>query len=134
MFSFRRHRQLLRTALLVLLALGMVVQPALGSLGELHEVEHAVVAQSDHGHDHGDDHAHDHDPDASHDHGGDGSDPDHATGSHGLLHQSGTVSVTLPEVMPCLLRQVPAEPRLPESGPFHLPGDTPDLPFRPPIA
>ncbi len=134
MFSLRRHRRLLRTALLVLLALGIVVQPVLGAMSELHEVEHAISAQFDHAHDHGDDHAHDQDVAANHEHGGNGSDPDHATGSHGLLHQVITVSAILPEAMTSVLQQVPSEPRLSESGPFQLPGDTPNLPFRPPIA
>ena len=133
MLNLRRHRRLLRTALLVLLALGMVVQPALGALGELHEVEHAAIAQSDSGHDHGDDHLHDHDADTGHQHG-DGSDQDHATGPHGLLHQAASASATLPDPVTFLPPQVPAGSHLPESGPLHLPGDAPGLPFRPPIA
>lgn len=129
MFRFRRHRRLLRSALLVLLALGMTIQPTLAALGELHGVEHAVAAQSDDGHGH----AHPVDS-ASHEHPGAPSDPDHATGQHGLLHQCASGSFALPEAIVSLSRPAPSGSRLPQAGPFHLPGDAPSLPFRPPIA
>jgi hypothetical protein len=128
MFPLRRHRRLLRATLLVLLALGMVVKPTLGALSELHDMEHAAaIAHSDDGHGH----AHPEDP--GHEHGGDESDPDHATGAHGLMHQGASPSIALPDAMMSVSRQASSE-RLPDSGPFRLPGDAPNLPFRPPIA
>ena len=130
MHRFRRHRRLLRSALLVLLVLGMAIQPTLGAMGELHGVEHAVAAaQSDDGHGH----AHPADS-ASHGHPGDPSDPDHAMGQHSLLHQCASASVALPETIMTVSRLAPSGPRLPQAGPFQLPGDAANIPFRPPIA
>jgi hypothetical protein len=131
MSALLRHCRL-RTAFLALLVLGMVVSPALAAVGELHGVEHAVAAASvePHGHTHSaDDDHHDHDHG-----GGEGSDPDHATGSHGLMHQATSLSVTLP-VEPLTVSDVAlCEPLLPEFRLLPMPGDAPNLPFRPPIA
>lgn len=129
MRAFRRYCRLLRTALLVLLVLGMVVSPVLAAVGELHAMEHAAVTASDGAHDHA--HAADSD---HHDHHGDPVDPDHATGGHGLMHQAGSVSVTLPDAAFTISMQSSSEPLLPGFGRSHLPGDSPSLPFRPPIA
>jgi hypothetical protein len=64
----------LRTSLLVLLVLGVMVRPVFNQVGQLHSAEHAALA-SDTG-------AADHDPGTP--------DPDHATGSHGLMHMADT--------------------------------------------
>lgn len=129
MRAFRRPRCFLRIALRVLLVLGMAVSPVLAAVGELHGLEHASMASADDAHDHA------HSADASpHDHHGGGVDPDHATGGHGLMHQAGSVSVALPDATLDISTQAASGPLLPELGRFHLPGDSPDLPFRPPIA
>ena len=133
MSALLRHCRRLRTALLVLLVLGMVVSPTLAAVGELHGVEHAVAAASDdaHGHTHSADNDHHH---HHHDHDGDGSDPEHATGGHGLMHQGASMSVTMPDEPLALSVVALGEPLLPEFRRLHLPGDSPTLPFRPPIA
>ena len=129
MFSIYRPRRLLRTALLVLLALGMVIKPTLGALGELHGAEHATMADAGaHGH------AHPADSDGSDHRHGDERDPDHTLGAHGLLHLSSGVSVTLPDLLVRLLAPSSPGPQLPESDAPRLPGDSPSFPFRPPIA
>jgi hypothetical protein len=131
MSSLRRHCRRLRTALLVLLVLGMVVSPTLAAVGELHGADHALAATGDdaHGHTHPADDVH-------HDHGdgGDGSDPGHATGGHGLMHQGASLSVTMPDEPPAVSGVALGEPLLPEFRRLQLPGDSPNLPFRPPIA
>ena len=122
----RRHRSVLRTALLVLLAFGLLVQPVLKALGELHDVEHAVAMQSDHGHPHHD--GHEMPP-------GDDEAPGDAFGLHGLLHMCAPAA----PMAPCEMAGVPA--------PLVATGDPPDgadasgaptsrmtSPFRPPIA
>jgi hypothetical protein len=131
MSALRRHCRRLRTVL-VLLVLGMVVNPTLAAVGELHGIEHAAMA------DHADVHAHAHpdDPGHHHDHDrhGDGSDSGHASGGHGLMHQGGSLSVTMPEEALSVSDVALCEPLLPEFRRLHFSGDAPDLPFRPPIA
>lgn len=128
MSSFRRTRRILRSALLTLLMLGLVINPVLAAVGELHGLEHAAMAASAGLHDHA------HQEGSDHPHPGDDADPEHASGLHGLLHQTGSVSETLPEGLSALLVQLPPEADLPEFGMSHRPGDSPNLPFRPPIA
>lgn len=128
MSSCRRIRRILRSAVLVLLMLGMVINPALAAVSELHGLEHAAMAASEGTHEH----AH---PDGSHHHHpGDDVDPEHTSGLHGLMHQTGSLAETLPEGLSTMLVQLPPEADLPESGMSHRPGDSPNLPFRPPIA
>ena len=130
MSALLRRCRRMRTALLVLLVLGMVISPTLAAVGEVHRVEHAAAASDDaHGHTHSADNDHHH-----HDHGGDGSDPEHATGSHGLMHQSASLSLTMPDEPLAVSVVALGEPLLPEFRRLHLPGDSPNLPFRPPIA
>ena len=129
MSALLRHCRRLRTALLVLVVLGMVVSPTLAAVGEVHGIQHAVAAGSDDAHGHT--HSADSDP---HDPGGDESDPEHATGGHGLMHQSASLSVTMPDEPLAVSEVAPGEPLLPEFRRLHLPGDSPNLPFRPPIA
>lgn len=130
MTALRRHRRLLRTALLVLLVLGIAISPTLAAVGEMHSAAHAAAAAEP------EVHAHSHSAESGHhhEHPGDDRDPDHATGGHGLMHQACGVSISLPEAMPGIAMPSASGPRLPEFGPFQLPGDSPDLPFRPPIA
>jgi len=132
MSALRRHCRRLRTALLALLVLGMVVSPTLAAVGELHGVEHAVAAASDHAHGHTHSADNDH-HDRDHDGDGDGSDPEHAAGGHGLLHQGASLSVTMPDEPLAVSEIALCEPLLPEFRRLHLPGDSPNLPFRPPI-
>lgn len=132
MSNSRRHVRRLRIALLALLVLGMAIAPTLAAVGELHRIEHAATATGDDAHGHA--HAAGGEPTHHHDHSGDGSDPDHATGLHGLMHQAGSASVAMPDALPAVTRVSLREPLLPEFRRLDLPGDTPDLPFRPPIA
>lgn len=126
---FRRNLRFPGTALRVLLMLGMVVNPVLAAVGELHGMEHAAMASGDDVHDHA--HASDSQP---HDHHGGGDDSDHASGGHGLLHQTGSAADPLPDATLDISVRAASGPLLPDSGRSHLPGDSPDLPFRPPIA
>lgn len=129
MRAFRRKFRFPGIALRLLLALGMVLNPVLAAVGELHGMEHAAMASGDDVHDH----AHASDPEA-HDHLGGGGESDHASGGHGLLHQVGSPSDPLPDIALDIPVQSVSGPLLPESVRSHLPGDSPDLPFRPPIA
>ncbi len=127
MRCLRRHRSLLHTALLVLLALGVLLQPVLGALGDLHGLEHAAAMQSDdHGHSHHDGHEAPHDGDDAL------GDP---IGEHGLLHQGGfATSMALIEPVFLLLPPMRMGEPLDRS---HAPGPPISrltLPFRPPIA
>ncbi|MFP7721525.1 hypothetical protein [Lysobacter sp. A3-1-A15] len=133
----RPLRRLFRTALLTLLVLGMAVGPALGAVGQLHSAAHE---QPEFGHGHAHDHEGGHDgpllqsagnhphPAGELDHG------DHATGSHGLMHQASTVSFAMPHTAMEIPMPAACSTHLPELAGTHLPGDSPSLPFRPPIA
>jgi hypothetical protein len=129
MRAFRRKFRFPGIALRLLLALGMVVNPVLAAVGELHGMEHAAMASAEDMHDHA--HGSDSQPQ---DHHGGGDDSDHASGGHGLLHQAGSASDPLPDIALGISVASASGPLLPESGRSHLPGDSPDLPFRPPIA
>ena len=126
MQHIRRHRSLLDYALLVVLALGVLLQPILGAVGELHAFEHAIAVQSDHGH-------------AHHDGYDDPADDEHVLGdpigAHSLLHQGGfAASMALLVSSFQFLAPIPAGDPL---SSFHATGPpiTPlTLPFRPPIA
>lgn len=113
----------LRTSLLVLLVLGVIIRPALTHIGELHAVEHAVLADADgHGHDHEDDH--DDEPGT-----------DHTQGTHGLMHQASTGGASGEMAAMIVL------PAVHGSGGILTPADVSRVPahrfvtpFRPPIA
>lgn len=123
-----RHLGLFRTALLVLLALGIAVQPVLGAVSELHGAEHAAMADMapDHGHAHADD--------ADHGHDGDTTDPNHVKGTHVLLHLDAGLAFALPDAFVRVPARIPDTLGLPEGVPEDLPVSAPHLPFRPPIA
>ena len=124
-----RYRRLLRPAFLALLVLGMVISPTLAGVSELHDMEHAAegAGHGAHVHMHSDSGHHGPvDPDEA--------DPEHASGAHGLLHQAGSVSVTLPQAAVDISVLPMAGPLLTEFSRSHLPGDSPTNPFRPPIA
>lgn len=126
MMSLRRHRSLLRTALLVLVALGVLMQPILTSLSELHGLEHAVAVHSDHGHSHHDGHD---DPPADDDAPGD------PIGLHGLMHTCNVAaSMTFPEAGLLVTAYVAASDPPDRAHPFGPPDTHLTLPFRPPIA
>lgn len=80
MHRTRRYRSLLHYALLLVVALGVMLQPVLGAMGDLHDVEHTVATQSDHGHAHHDGHD---DPVGEKDPSGD------PVGAHNLVHKAG---------------------------------------------
>jgi hypothetical protein len=126
MHRIRRHRNLLHTALLVLVAFGMLLQPVLAALGDLHEVEHAVALHSDHGHSHHDGHEVPED---------EGEVPGDPVGSHGLLHACGAAApVALLEPVSLTAAAV-ATGDPPDRGYVHGPPVSRlTLPFRPPIA
>jgi hypothetical protein len=124
----RCHRSL-RTALLVLLALGLMARPMLGQLGELHGVEHAAIAETvAHGH------GHVATPDAAHHHHDERGETETSDGSHDLLHMFTGVTVALPETVVQLFPLPAAGTLLPLPATPRLPGDPSSLPFRPPIA
>lgn len=131
MLTAVRTRRLLRAALTALLVLGMVIGPALAVASGLHGIEHAALAARGDGHGHAGDAGHHHHAD---DPSADEADPEHATGAHGLLHQTGSVSVALPHALLSVSAPATCAPQLPELRRPSLPGDSPTLPFRPPIA
>ena len=116
---------------MAMLLLGLVVQPVMAQLSDLHAVEHAAAAIAEHGHDHGPGHVDLADA-------GDQESPDqddHAAGTHGLMHQSGGFT-TLTSVMPGL--SVPTAfgrmQDLPLPASARIPRQSLTNPFRPPIA
>lgn len=126
MHRIRRHRSLLHYALLLVVALGVLLQPVLGAMGELHDVEHTIAAQSDHGHAHHDGHD---DPAGDEEASGD------PLGAHNLLHDAGfAASMALFDFSFRVVSSIaPGDP----PACFHSPGPpiAPlTLPFRPPIA
>ncbi len=126
-WSNPRLFQVLRVSMLTLLVLGIAIRPVLQFVGEAHASDHRVAVEF-HGHDHG--HGHGHDSEPANDPA-----PDHASGVHGLMHQSsggGTFSVntlvmSLPEVAFELLAT-------PVPVPSRVPLQLIEGPFRPPIA
>lgn len=139
LFEMRSHFaqgiRLLRASLLVLLVLGLMIRPVLTGLSEGHAAEHAMsvdLHEEEHQDDHHDDHAHPHDqvPHAD----GDAPGNDHASGTHGLMHQPGghtTLELTAAIEVPPAPRHGQALPNLARPG---LPKQPPSNPFRPPIA
>ena len=126
MHRIRRHSSLLHYALLLVVALGVLLQPVLASMGELHNVEHAVAVQSDHGHAHHD--GHDNPV-------GDDDVPGDPVGAHNLLHQGGVAaSVALLEPSFHLVSPMPAGVPPASFHPTGPPIAPLTLPFRPPIA
>ena len=118
-----RHRRLLQTCAFALLLLGLLCQPVLGFVGELHAIEHAAVAG------HADEHAGDH-ADAA----GDEGEPDHALGEHGLLHQCSGGASSIPPAHPMLVLATGPTTTLPIVEASQPVGAVLTLPFRPPIA
>lgn len=126
MQRLRRPLRALHAALLVLVALGVLLQPVLGALGELHGLEHAAALQSEHGHTHLEGHGEPHDGDDAH---------GEPVGEHGLLHQGG-FATCMARIEPGFLLPAPIRVGDP-SARSHAPGPPPSrltLPFRPPIA
>lgn len=128
----RRHLQFVRLLLIAWVVCGLLVQPVMGVLGELHAIEHAAAVDADHGHHH--DYA-----TAGHDHhdlqiGPDGKAPDVPSPLHGLLHAYVGMSAADLHAPPALDCPSPVggDPPLagPECGRF---ASCPSSPFRPPI-
>lgn len=133
MQAIHRHRRSLRALLVALLVLGMVITPALAAAGEVHDIEHAAADADGIGHTHSADSDHHQHP---HDHDGrdGGTDPDHAAGAHGLMHQTSSVSIALPEAILGISTVSSCAQLAPECPGLPALRDRPDLPFRPPIA
>lgn len=124
MQRIRRHRSLLHFTLVLLVAIGVLLQPVLGALGDLHDAEHAAAVQSDHGHSHHDGHD---EPIGDDEALGD------PIGTHILLHQGGVAtSMALPEPSFRLLSPTPAGEPSARTTPAP-PIAVLTLPFRPPI-
>ncbi len=129
-----RLSKFLRTSFLALLVLGLMIQPLLAQLGELHAAEHAMLVATDA-------HGHDHDADSDHDayiDSEDGRNPDqddHATGAHGLMHQSGGFTTLTGLVSSMSVPKLYARmPDLPIPDAIGVRNAVPSSPFRPPIA
>lgn len=118
----RRCLNLLRTSFLVLLVLGLLIKPVLNTIGELHAIEHAQLADAD-------GHGHDHDRDQDDEPG-----QDHTKGAHGLMHQANVGAAADISPALALLPHVPATRALPLSGAAAVPAQYLSTPFRPPIA
>ncbi len=123
-----RAARFLRLSALLLLALGILARPMVEQIGGIHSIGHeAVAVPAEHGHDHGrsgHDHRH---PDQT-------ADPEHATGSHVLMHQAdGGAASALRAQWGLVLAVQPAA--IPPSTDALAPRrDVPATPFRPPIA
>jgi hypothetical protein len=124
-----RLSRLLRASFLALLVLGLIIKPVLTQLSELHVAEHAMAVAAADAHDH------DHDSDGDTEDGRNPDRDDHATGAHGLMHQSGG-STTLTGLVPSIsVPMVYARmPDLPIPDAIGVPHEVPSSPFRPPIA
>ena len=129
MRSQSRHSKLLRLLWVAATVCGLLLQPVLAALGDLHAIEHATAVGSDHGHDHG--HDHDHPPAAP---SGDDTHQE-ASGLHGLLHAHAGMSAAALLDLPFFNGNCPRG-----SGPLLVMADSgpaalyPSSPFRPPIA
>lgn len=123
----RRHRRFLHAALSILVTFGVLLQPVLGALGEIHSLEHAAALQADN---HGDVHHDGHEaPHEGEDALGD------PIGEHVLLHQGG-FAMSMALIEPVFLLLVPTRMDEPLDR-SHSPGPPIShltLPFRPPIA
>lgn len=128
----RDHLRILRLLVAAWMIAGLVLQPVLAALGDLHELDHLAEGCGDHAQ--GDFHAHDH---ADHRHGddpGDGS-GSHTGGLHSLLHSfAGMNGATLPD-LPSIVGTGPIGSLPPQRAldQGRIAGH-PNSPFRPPIA
>lgn len=127
----RRHVTFLRLLLVAWVACGLLIQPVLAALSELHALEHATALDSDHHHDHvgGDDRA------VTLQASPDGETPHDLTGLHGLLHayagMSAVAVLDLPTLECACLNGSDPPSATPDRGRF---ASHPSFPFRPPIA
>ena len=121
-----RLPRLLRASCLALLVLGLMIKPVLAELGEFHAAEHTVAADA---------HGHGHDSDGDTEGGCSPDRDDHATGAHGLMHQSGGSTTLTGLVHGMSVPRVYARmPDLPIPDAIGVPHEVPSSPFRPPIA
>ncbi|HKZ09151.1 MAG TPA: hypothetical protein VJL61_00415 [Rhodanobacteraceae bacterium] len=107
--------------MLAFLVLGLIVQPVLNHVGNLHAMEHAQSADT---------------AGNGHEHGGNGdlaSDPGHPQGAHTLMHlaMGGATADIAPTVV--LPSAMPLPELTPLSNPTDAPSHHPSTPFRPPI-
>ena len=111
---------------MALLVLGLMIKPVLVQLSEFHGAEHAVAVADAHEHDHGA---------GDTDDGGDPDQDDHASGAHGLMHQSGGPTTLTGLVASMSVPMIYARmPDLPIPDAIGVPHEVPSSPFRPPIA
>lgn len=116
-----RLRTVLRTGLLALLMLGVMFRPMVNQLSVLHDVEHATQSGvNDHGHDQPDDRE-------------SMPDPDHATGSHGLIHHTDTSPTANIWTAWATVPAIPAASKLPLADLGSTRRQELTSPFRPPI-
>ncbi|MBS3895845.1 hypothetical protein [Silanimonas sp.] len=127
-----RPSKLLRLVWVAATLCGLLLQPVLAAMGDLHALEHAMAVDGEHAHDpgHGHDHAHNH-PQAT---TPSGDLPHEATGLHELLHTHAGMSAAALLGVPFFQGEGPESPR-----PSPVMRDTDPLtlhlgsPFRPPI-
>ncbi len=123
-----RLSTLLRVGFLTLLVLGLMIQPLLAQLGELHAAEHAMAVAAD-------EHDHDHDAEGDTEDGSNPDQDDHATGAHCLMHQSGGFTTLTGLVSSISVPMLYARmPDLPIPDAIGVPHEAPSSPFRPLIA
>ena len=120
MLRSSHNRSLLQACAFALLLLGLLCEPILDFVGELHAVEHAALAS--HVGDHGDDH------------GNNGEEEGHAVGGHGLMHQYSGGAGSIPPVHPVIAMGLIPSATLPAVEASPPIGSILTLPFRPPIA
>lgn len=126
-----RLSRLLRASFLAMLVLGLVIQPVVAQLSDLHAVEHAAAAIAEHGHDHGPGNVNLADTHGDEAPGQD----DHSAGSHGLMHQAGGSSTLTASALALSVPSVYAPAAdLPMPASARIPQQSPTNPFRPPIA
>lgn len=133
MSRWRHHSPLLRLLVVMSIVSGLLLQPVIEALGELHAFEHATSLDGDHGGDllHGHERHSAHSPPTP----VDGSAPEDLSGLHGLLHGCVNLGAVALFDLPSfggseLAAHDPATLR-PDVGPFAGHANSP---FRPPIA
>jgi hypothetical protein len=126
MTSLRRHLGLLRLLLVAAVIGGLLLQPVIAALGDLHAYEHATALDEPGDSGQGDAHDHAH---------GDGDDaPGDASPLHGLLHACAGVTAIAMFDVPRFHSAGPKADLRPFAAPDAAPlARHPASPFRPPI-
>lgn len=127
-----RHRHVLFRLLLVATVVsGLLLQPVISALADLHALEHLAALDGDHGHHHDADPDHEHPPSNPADEGA----PADPGGLHGILHASVGMGAIAVFDAPLFHSACPTGSDPPwastHAGPIT---SEPTSPFRPPIA